>query len=100
MNKGMARRTCSICLLHWQSRKALMMSRLSNRVDELERSQGRGTHCLLYTDAWSEEQLAAEVARLKQTYASVMTFLVDEDDLAGLVVPMTTNHEDALKELN
>jgi len=59
------------------------MSRLSNRVNKLEQSQGRGCFCLLYTNAWSDEQLAAEVERLKQTYASVMTFLVSEDDLAA-----------------
>jgi hypothetical protein len=76
------------------------MTKLETRIGKLEQSQGKGTHCLLYTDAWSDEQLATEVARLKQTYASVMAFLVDVDDLAGLVVPMTTNHEDALKELD
>ena len=59
------------------------MSRLTNRVNKLEQSLGQGTHFLLYTNAWSDEQLAAEVERLKQTYASVMTFLVDENDLAA-----------------
>ncbi len=59
-----------------------MSGRLTNRVDKLEQSQGRGCHCLLYTDAWSKELLEAEVTRLKQTYSSVLPILVDEADLA------------------
>ena len=59
------------------------MGRLTSRLDKLEQSQGQGTYCLLYTDAWSEEQLVAEVERLKQTYSSVLPILVDEADLAA-----------------
>lgn len=58
------------------------MKQLETRVGKLEESQGKGCFCLLYTDAWTDEQLAAEVARLKRTYASVVPILVDEDDLA------------------
>lgn len=59
-----------------------MNGRLSARVGKLEQSQGQGCYCLLYTDAWSQEQLNAEIARLRETYASVLPILVDEDDLA------------------
>ena len=57
------------------------MTKLETRIDRLEQARGQGTYCMLYTDTWSEEKLEAEVARLKQTYTSVLPILVDEDDL-------------------
>ena len=75
------------------------MGRLTSRVNRLEQSRGQAGYCLLYTDAWSEEQLEAEITRLKQTYSSVLPILVDEDDL-GESFAMTLSHEDALRELD
>lgn len=75
------------------------MGRLTSRVNRLEQSRGQVGCCLLYTDAWSEEQLEAEITRLKQTYSSVLPMLVDGDDLVGSF-PMTMSHEDALRELD
>jgi hypothetical protein len=58
------------------------MTKLETRIDRLEQARGQGTYCLLYTDTWSKEQLETQVARLKKDYSSVLTFLVDEADLA------------------
>ena len=60
-----------------------MNTRLSNRVNKLEQSSGQGFSFLLYTDAWSQERLDAEIARLKETYDSVLPILLDEADLAA-----------------
>ncbi len=60
-----------------------MSSRLSNRVNKLEQSNGQGFTFLLYTDAWSQERLDAEMARLKETYDSVLPILLNEADMAA-----------------
>jgi hypothetical protein len=58
------------------------MINLKTRVDRLEQVQVQGTYCLLYTDTWSKEQLETQVARLKQTYSSVLPIQVYEEDMA------------------
>lgn len=75
---------------------------MSNRVDKLEQSQGKGTYCLLYPSSWTQEKLDAVTAKLRQTYAHVLQLEMDDEDLVGYSGPgfeVTGTHEEALREL-